>query len=178
MTGPELYEAWKASGAKVVSRHDFQKTGLSLSAVVGPNMVSEEARRLFDAGYFLEDLSAMKVREGYLVTYHYASVRTPGRVAIRALAKDGLFTSITSVYQGAEWHEREAADFFGVRFIGNPNPVPLLLPHDFPDPPPLAKPEAELATMADLKLFGEAEVLDPAWAALVGASAGQEGEKA
>jgi NADH-quinone oxidoreductase subunit C len=167
MNAREIFEAWRRMGALVLCQHDFRKSGLSFSAFFAPNMVSEAARGRFEAGWFLEDLSAMPVQEGLLVTYHYAALRQPGRLAVRALAERGRLTSITSVYQGAEWHEREAADFFGLEFIGNPNPAPLLLPHDFPDPPPLLKAEKDLAAMRDLGLFGEAqEILDPAWAAL------------
>ena len=38
--------------------------------------------------------------------------------------------SITGVYQGALWHEREAHDFFGINFAGHPGLTPLLLPED------------------------------------------------
>lgn len=168
MTGQEIFDSWKNQGALVRCGHDFKKTGLTFSAVFAPDMVSEVARKLLNAGYFLEDVSVMKVKEGFLATYHYDSTKNPGRLAVRALAADGVFLSLDSVYQGAEWHEREAADFFGVKFIGNHNPVPLLLPHDFPETPPLVKDDGELAAMADLKLFGDQpEILDPAWAALV-----------
>ncbi len=169
MTGQELYEAWRAKGALVLCRHDYKKTGLTYSAVFPPNMVSEIGRLHYEAGYFLEDLSAMQGKDGLLVTYHYDSTETPGRVAVRALAGEGrTLLSLTSVYQGAEWHEREAGDFFGLKFIGNPNPVPLLVPHDFPGPPPLLKEEGALAAMRDLKLFGdEPEVLDAAWEPVV-----------
>ena len=171
MSGLKLSRAWREMGALVIGKHDYKATGLTRSAVFGPSMVSEVARLMFDSGYFLEDLSAMEVKEGLLVTYHYDSYNSPGRVAIRALADaGGNLTSITSVYQGAEWHEREAFDFFGVRFIGNPNLVPLLLPHDFPDPPPLKKEPGARAAMRDLKLFGTAEILDPAWEAIVNGS--------
>lgn len=38
--------------------------------------------------------------------------------------------TISSIYQGANWHERETHDFFGVRFLGHPDLTPLLLPED------------------------------------------------
>ncbi|MDR1046106.1 MAG: NADH-quinone oxidoreductase subunit C [Candidatus Adiutrix sp.] len=176
MKAQEIFDTWRKMGALLLCRHDFRKSGLSFSAFFAPDMVSEAARGLFEAGWFLEDLSAMPVKEGLLVTYHYAAARQPGRLAVRALAERGRLTSIAGVYQGAEWHEREAADFFGLEFIGNPNPVPLLLPHDFPDPPPLLKAEKDLAAMRDLGLFGQArEILDPAWAARLGALEKGEG---
>ncbi|HPX61091.1 MAG TPA: NADH-quinone oxidoreductase subunit C [Deltaproteobacteria bacterium] len=38
--------------------------------------------------------------------------------------------TISAIYSGADWHERETHDFFGIRFEGHPNLVPLLLPED------------------------------------------------
>ena len=38
--------------------------------------------------------------------------------------------SIVSVFSGADWHERECFDFFGVVFENHPNLKPLLLPDD------------------------------------------------
>lgn len=38
--------------------------------------------------------------------------------------------SIVQIYPGANWHERETHDFFGIIFAGHPYLVPLLLPED------------------------------------------------
>jgi NADH-quinone oxidoreductase subunit C len=38
--------------------------------------------------------------------------------------------TISSIFAGADWHERETHDFFGIKFIGHPNLTPLLLPED------------------------------------------------
>ncbi|MQS39552.1 NADH-quinone oxidoreductase subunit C, partial [Streptomyces katsurahamanus] len=35
------------------------------------------------------------------------------------------------VYAGADWHERETHEMFGVAFTGHPHLVPLLLPEGF-----------------------------------------------
>ncbi|WP_405439128.1 NADH-quinone oxidoreductase subunit C [Streptomyces avidinii] len=39
--------------------------------------------------------------------------------------------SAVAVYAGAEWHERETFEMFGVTFTDHPNLVPLLLPENF-----------------------------------------------
>ena len=39
--------------------------------------------------------------------------------------------SITGLYAGAEWHERETSEMFGIYFSGHPNLVHLYLPEDF-----------------------------------------------
>ena len=44
---------------------------------------------------------------------------------------DPVLPTLTGVYRGADWHEREAAEMFGIRFEGHPNPVSLYLPDGF-----------------------------------------------
>lgn len=39
--------------------------------------------------------------------------------------------SITSLFEGANWHERETAEMFGIEFEGHPRLVKLYLPEDF-----------------------------------------------
>ena len=43
--------------------------------------------------------------------------------------------SLTSVFAGAAWHERETAEMVGITFDGHPGLVPLLLPDGFPGHP-------------------------------------------
>jgi NADH-quinone oxidoreductase subunit C len=48
------------------------------------------------------------------------------------LPRDDLrIDSLTGVYGGANWHEREAAEMFGIRFEGHPNLTKLYLPDGF-----------------------------------------------
>jgi len=51
---------------------------------------------------------------------------------------DGVLPTLTGLWPGANWHERETLEMFGVRFEGHPNPIPLLLPDGF-DAHPLRK---------------------------------------
>ena len=39
--------------------------------------------------------------------------------------------TLIPVYAGANWHEREAREMFGIHFAGHPNPRALYLPSDF-----------------------------------------------
>jgi NADH-quinone oxidoreductase subunit C len=45
--------------------------------------------------------------------------------------------SITSIYSGAHWHERETWEMFGIHFVGHPRLVNLYLPEDFEGHPML-----------------------------------------
>ena len=38
--------------------------------------------------------------------------------------------TISQIIPGANWHERETHDFFGINFTGHPDLSPLLLPED------------------------------------------------
>ena len=44
---------------------------------------------------------------------------------------DASIASLIEVYSGADWHEREAAEMFGIEFDGHPNLIPLYLPEAF-----------------------------------------------
>jgi NADH/F420H2 dehydrogenase subunit C len=47
--------------------------------------------------------------------------------------------SVTSVWQGANWHEREIAELFGIKFENHPDPRPILLPEGWDEGYPLRK---------------------------------------
>jgi NADH-quinone oxidoreductase subunit C len=164
-----LTNLFKESRAQVISRHDFKREGLVLSAVIPSQSLTNLARSLYNEGYTLLDISVLEVKEGFLVTYHFDNFKDPSRLALRVLAPvdQPVLPSLYNIFQGAEWHERESSDFYGVKFSNNPNPVPLLLPDDFDGPPPLRKAPKALAPLSSLGLFGQPQILDPAWDALV-----------
>lgn len=71
--------------------------------------------------------------ERYEVICRLSSVESwEGAQIIAALPKDDpVIDSIVTVFPGAEWHEREAAEMFGIDFEGNPHLVNLYLPDRF-----------------------------------------------
>ncbi len=55
-----------------------------------------------------------------------------GAIFFATLPKDdATIGSLTETIGGAEWHEREAHEMFGIMFEGNKNLIPLYLPDDF-----------------------------------------------
>lgn len=66
------------------------------------------------------------------VVYDFNHYEEFCRVVLRArlLRDNPEVPSISAIYPGADWHERETHDFFGIRFAGHPCLAPLLLPED------------------------------------------------
>jgi NADH-quinone oxidoreductase subunit C len=50
---------------------------------------------------------------------------------VRLPSENPTMDSLTSIFGGANWHERECAEMFGIAFEGHPNLVKLYLPEDF-----------------------------------------------
>ncbi len=42
-----------------------------------------------------------------------------------------MLATLSEVYAGANWHERETFEMFGITFADHPNLIPLLLPDGF-----------------------------------------------
>jgi NADH-quinone oxidoreductase subunit C len=81
---------------------------------------------------FFDWLSAVDLREeGLAVVVHLYSTRHRHHVQLRTVAPGGRTAprvpSLTGVYRGANWHERETYDMFGVTFDGHPGLLPRLL---------------------------------------------------
>ncbi|MBF0480056.1 MAG: NADH-quinone oxidoreductase subunit C [Desulfovibrionaceae bacterium] len=127
---------------------DFAKTGQNLSIFLEPAGIVAAAGYMKDKQYFIEDVTGLDLAEGFCVLYHFAHFEKPGRVTLRLLAsrENPTVPSIAGVYGGAQWHERETRDFYGIAFEGNPNDGPLLLAEE-EMAPPLLKDEARRAVL-------------------------------
>jgi NADH-quinone oxidoreductase subunit C len=53
------------------------------------------------------------------------------RLKVRVTVEDPHIPSVTGVWPGANFLEREAYDFFGIRFDGHPNLVRIHMPEDW-----------------------------------------------
>ena len=53
--------------------------------------------------------------------------------------KNPKFNTITTIYPGAQYYERDVHEFFGVEFIGNENSYKQLFLENWDDMPPLRK---------------------------------------
>jgi len=66
------------------------------------------------------------------VVYHLYSISRKLRLRLKVLLADGeSVPSVTGVWPGADWPEREAYDMFGIVFDGHPELKRIYLAHDW-----------------------------------------------
>lgn len=66
------------------------------------------------------------------VVYNLYSIPQRHRLRLKVKIQDGeTLPSVTSVWKGADWAEREAYDMFGIRFEGHPNLKRIYMPEDW-----------------------------------------------
>jgi NADH-quinone oxidoreductase subunit C len=126
----------------------FSGHGLAYQTYLGQNFITAPAaivagiiRFLRDEEQFdfLTDLTAVdrpKDPARFELIYILYSFARNERIRIKTRASENEpVPSITSVFEGANWLEREVYDMFGVTFTGHPNLKRILMPdewHGFP----------------------------------------------
>ncbi|HWO71046.1 MAG TPA: NADH-quinone oxidoreductase subunit C [Actinomycetota bacterium] len=85
---------------------------------------------------FFDFLGAVDYRpkgRGFEVVTHLFSTRHGHNVRLKVECdpEDPRCPTLTEVWPGANWHEREAWELFGIVFEGHPHLVKLLLPEQF-----------------------------------------------
>jgi NADH-quinone oxidoreductase subunit C len=110
---------------------DYAKTGCHLSVAAQADQIQGVAQAMLDEGCFLESLTAVDLREAFDLVYHFANFSELCRTVVHVpLGKKKGMPSLSAIYPGADWYEREVFDLFGIHFYGHPNLKRLLLPED------------------------------------------------
>lgn len=113
---------------------DYKAKGFHLDVQVNPEQVVRAAEVLDKENFFIEAVTGADwpADDQMEVIYDFNNMAELCRVVIRTRIDRSQpeLPTISKVYQGANWHERETHDFFGIRFTGHPDLSPLLLPED------------------------------------------------
>ena len=75
------------------------------------------------------------------VFYHLESIDLKHKITLRvSMNRDNPeVASVEEVWKTADWHEREAFDMFGIKFLNHHNLIRILMPYDWEDGYPLRK---------------------------------------
>jgi NADH-quinone oxidoreductase subunit C len=122
----------------------FPERGLTYQAYLGQNFITAPAaivgdiiRFLRDEEHFdfLTDLTAVdRPKDPARFELIYILYSFPRNESVRIktrVAENEPAPSITSVFAGANWLEREVYDMFGVTFSGHPNLKRILMPDEW-----------------------------------------------
>lgn len=83
---------------------------------------------------FLTSLTAVDYPEHFTVVYNLISFRHGHTLMVKVKIEDKeepAAPSLTPLWGGANWQEREVYDLFGITFTGHPNLRRILLDDDF-----------------------------------------------
>lgn len=118
----------------MISTPDYAKKGFHLDVKIAPQEMATVAQVLIQHKFFLESITGVDwpKEQQIEVVYDFNLWDTLCRVVIRTRTdrSNPEVPTISDIYSGANWHERETHDFFGVNFTGHPDLSPLLLPDD------------------------------------------------
>ena len=116
---------------------------------------------------FLEDICCVdylgRKDLRFEVVYNLLSMEHRHAIRIKAEVpeEDCTIDSITDIWKGANWHEREVYDMFGITFNGHPDLRRILLPEDW-EGHPLRKDYQLKSDLGDKEWKGFKEVLETA----------------
>jgi NADH-quinone oxidoreductase subunit C len=113
---------------------DPKVRGSHLDARVAPEQIVAAAELLDRNGFVIDTVTGVDwMAAGELeLVYDFFHLTAPLHVVVRTRVPraNPEIATISTIFPGANWHERETHDFFGIRFLGHPDLSPLLLPED------------------------------------------------
>jgi NADH-quinone oxidoreductase subunit C len=123
----------------------FTDSILGVSEYAGDVIVLVHPEKIIEVlTYLKEDLHYMYLADiiaadrftstdRFEVIYNLVSLREQLRIFVktRCSEENPTLPTATTVWPGANWHEREAYDMFGIHFEGHPDPRRIYMPEDF-----------------------------------------------
>jgi len=110
---------------------DYAATGCHVRVEAQPEQMPAVAAAMLAQKFFLESLTALDLLESFEVVYHFASYDELCRTVVHVPLPVGTeVPTLSTIYPGADWFEREVFEMFGIIFSGHPNLKNLILPDD------------------------------------------------
>ncbi len=123
---------------------DHRKRGYHCEVFLGPAQLRAFAQVMHRLDFYLVFVSGVHLDPDMEILYQFAHHGGPCRTLARLTAPAGGVPTISDIFHGANWHERETWEMYGVAFTGHPFLKPLLLPEEDAGLNPLRKAEGAL----------------------------------
>ena len=124
----------------VLNECDYAERGYHFEIDLEAARLREFAQCMLEQEMFLGFVGGLHVDPAIEIIYQFASYDRLCRLVLRVVVdSNNAIPTISDIFQGADWHERETRDFYGVIFIDHPNLVPLILAEEDVDLKPLLK---------------------------------------
>ncbi len=128
-----------AFGDEILETHSFRGDD---TAVISPDLIVPVATFLktdpeLDYNFLMDltvvDCLKLDKRPRFEVVYHFFSLSRRRRIRIKLPVEETQVEvdSLSGLWAGANWYEREVWDMFGIKFRGHPNLKRILMYEEF-----------------------------------------------
>ncbi len=126
-------------------KDSFASSVIEVSEFRGDLAVTVEAKRITEIAKYLqedselgfnlcEDVTAIDWgtrKNRFTVVYHIYSLSNNFRLRLRVNIEDDSVESVCSVWESANWYERETFDMYGIKFKNHPDLRRMYMPEEF-----------------------------------------------
>jgi NADH-quinone oxidoreductase subunit C len=114
-------------------RNDLTVTVRATDIMTVGQFLKEDPTLAFDMIIDVCGVDRFREQERFEVIYTLYSLSNKKYLRLKVLVNedDPVVPSLTGVWAGANWHERETFDMFGIKFSGHPDLRRLYMPEEF-----------------------------------------------
>ena len=137
MISDEVRQNWPVAAAMESQNGSWITGGVvhagQLALYVDPASIVAICQYMKGAGYRLSGITGVDwhpLEPRFEVVYLLHSIKDKQRIRMKCKlhGEAAEIDSVTGVWAGANWYERETFDLFGVRFNGHPNLIRIMMP--------------------------------------------------
>ena len=142
----ELVKTLNAVEIKAVET-DYKKQGYHVEVLLNKDQVRDFSKIMLEKEFYLDFVTAVHIESGFQAVYQFGHFEESCHINAKAETCDGTIETICDIFHGANWHEREANDFYGIKFLNHPDLRVLILDEEDADLNPLLKNDKKLKSL-------------------------------
>jgi len=122
-----------ALGDRIVQTKTLHPEKTCVQVKVGAHRDAVKVLLQQDENAGISAITGVDLGKTIKLMYHIRTCNTIITIGVDIPKENAKIESVTDIVPGANFHEREVADLFGITFDGHPNPKRLILPEDWPE---------------------------------------------